>query len=96
MEDFIADYLATVTQTPRAAFGMLTPAFQQASGGLGGYQSFWNTIAGAELLDVSADPATLIVDYAVDYTREDGSTDQDEVTLQLVFEDGRYLIAGES
>ena len=29
-------------------------------------------------------------------TREDGSTATDEVSLQLVFEDGRYLIAGES
>ena len=36
------------------------------------------------------------MDYTVDYTREDGSTATDEVSLQLVFEDGRYLIAGES
>jgi serine/threonine protein kinase len=96
MESFIEDYLATVTANPRAAFAMLTPAFQQASGGLGGYQSFWNTIASAEPTSVSADPGSLTVDYTVDYTREDGSTATDEVSLQLVFEDGRYLIAGES
>jgi serine/threonine protein kinase len=96
MESFIEDYLATVTANPRAAFAMLTPAFQQASGGLGGYESFWNTIASAEPTSVSADPGSLTVDYTVDYTREDGSTATDEVSLQLVFEDGRYLIAGES
>ena len=96
MESFIEDYLATVTANPRAAFAMLTPAFQQASGGLSGYQSFWNTIASAEPTSVSADPGSLTVDYTVDYTREDGSTATDEVSLQLVFEDGRYLIAGES
>lgn len=96
MESFIEDYLATVTRNPRAAFAMLTPAFQQASGGLSGYQSFWNTIASAEPTSVSADPESLTVDYTVDYTRKDGSTATDEVSLQLVFEDGRYLIAGES
>ena len=94
MESFIEDYLATVTGNPRAAFAMLTPAFQEASGGLSGYQSFWNTIASAEPTSVSADPGSLTVDYTVDYTREDGSTVTDEVSLQLVFEDGRYLIAG--
>lgn len=96
MESFIEDYLATVTANPRAAFAMLTPAFQQASGGLGGYRSFWNTIASAEPTSVSADPGSLTVDYTVDYTRDDGSTATDDVSLQLVFEDGRYLIAGES
>ena len=96
MESFIEDYLATVTANPRAAFAMLTPAFQQASDGLGGYESFWNTIASAEPTSVSADPGSLTVDYTVDYTREDRSTATDEVSLQLVFEDGRYLIAGES
>ena len=96
MESFIEDNLATVTANPRAAFAMLTPAFQQASGGLSGYQSFWNTIASAEPTSVSADPESLTVDYTVDYTREDGYTTTDEVSLQLVFEDGRYLIAGES
>ena len=96
MESFIEDYLGTVTGNPRAAFAMLTPAFQEASGGLSGYQSFWNTIASAEPTSVSADPGSLTVDYTVDYTREDGSTATDDVSLQLVFEDGRYLIAGES
>ena len=63
MESFIEDYLATVTEDPRATFAMLTPAFQAASGGLSGYQSFWNTIADAEPTSVSADPDTLTVDY---------------------------------
>jgi eukaryotic-like serine/threonine-protein kinase len=96
MKSFIEDYLATVTENPRAAFAMLTPAFQEASGGLSGYLSFWNTIASAEPTSISADPRSLTVHYTVDYTRKDGSTATDEVSLQLVFEDGRYLIAGES
>jgi serine/threonine protein kinase len=96
MESFIGDYLATVTQDPRAAFAMLTPDFQDASGGLSGYRSFWDTIDSADLTSVSADPETQTVSYTVEYTREDGSTTTDDVSLQLLFEDGRYLIAGES
>jgi len=83
MESFIEDYLATVTRNPRAAFAMLTPAFQQASGGLSGYQSFWNTIASAEPTSVSADPGSLTVDYTVDYTREDGSTGEFTVLARV-------------
>jgi hypothetical protein len=96
MESFIEDYLATVTRNPRAAFAMLTPEFQAASGGFRGYRSFWGTIESAEVISVSADPDTLTVSYRVEYTRKDGSTLQDDVSLRLLFEDGRYLIAGES
>jgi serine/threonine protein kinase len=96
MERFIEDYLATVTEDPRAAFAMLTPEFQAASGGFRGYRSFWSTIESAEPLSISADPETLTVNYRVHYTRTDGSELEDEVSLQLVFQDGRYLIAGES
>ena len=96
MEEFIEDYLATVTEDPRATFAMLTPEFQTASQGFRGYQSFWGTIEDAEPISVSADPDTLTVNYQVAYERTDGSDLEDEVSLQLVFEDGRYLIAGES
>jgi hypothetical protein len=96
MESFIGDYLATVSQDPQAAFAMLTPDFQDASGGLRGYRSFWDTIASADLASVSANPETLTVSYTVEYTREDGSATTDDVSLQLLFDDGRYLIAGES
>jgi hypothetical protein len=95
MESFIGDYLATVTRDPAAAFTMLTPAFQDASGGLSRYEGFWDTIASADLRSISADPDALTVSYRVAYTREDGSKPLDDVSLQLVFEDGSYLIAGE-
>ena len=96
MEEFIEDYLATVTEDPRATFAMLTPEFQAASQGFRGYQSFWSTIEDAEPISISADPDTLTVNYQVAYERTDGSDLEDDVSLQLVFEDGRYLIAGES
>ena len=96
MEEFIATYLATVTSDSRSAFAMLTPEFQSESNGLSGYRGFWGTIADAELLQVSADPESLSVRYTVEYTKQDGSTLQDDVSLQLVRRNGTYLIDGET
>ena len=96
MEQFIKDYLATVTSDPEAAFASLTPAFQEQSGGLDGYEEFWTTIESAHVQSVSADASSLTVSYTVDYTRTDGSEVTDDVTLQLVHRDGKYLIAGEA
>ena len=96
METFIADYLATASSDPSVSYERLTPAFQRASGGSGGYTGFWNTIDTAELVDVTADPESLTVSYTWAYTRTDGSSGTDDVTLGLVFRDGQYLIAEES
>ena len=96
MEQFIEDYLTTVTSDPESTFAMLTPAFQEQSGGLDRYAGFWSTIESAKVRSVSANPQDLTVSYTVDYTRTDGSQVTDDVTLQLVYEDGDYLIAGEA
>jgi hypothetical protein len=97
MQTFIRDYLATVTTDPQAAFAMLTPGFQTASGGIDGYRGFWDTIRTAEVTSFSTvDPGSLTVGYTVAYTRKDGSTAQDDVSLQLVYQDGDYLIDGEA
>jgi serine/threonine protein kinase len=97
MRDFIDTYLATVTTDPRTAFGMLTPRFQAQSGGFGGYEGFWGTIRSARVESfTSTDPEALTIGYVVRYTRQDGSTATDRPSLQLVFQGGRYRIAGES
>jgi eukaryotic-like serine/threonine-protein kinase len=96
MQAFVEDYLATVTSDPAAAWDRLTPEFQQASGGFGGYRGYWSTIASAEPSGIAADPEAMTVSYDVAYERTDGTTATDSVTLQLV-EDGEdgFLIAGE-
>jgi hypothetical protein len=96
MKSFIADYLATVTRSPETAFSRLTPAFQQQSGGISGYTGYWRTISDASLRSVSANPQDLTVAYDVLYTKTDGSQVPGNVNLQLVYQDGQYLIAGES
>jgi len=96
MESFVVDYLATAPTSPETTFQMLTPGFQRASGGLETYAGYWQTIASADPVEVSADPESLVVEYVVAYVREDGSEVTDEVQLQLEFRDGDYLIASEA
>ncbi|WP_296604834.1 hypothetical protein [Nocardioides sp.] len=96
MEGFIEDYLATVTTDTKAAWEMLTPGFQDASGGFGRYNSFWKKIATADVLSAEPDPASRQISYTVEYQRRDGSKTTDDVTLRLDGTDERYLISGES
>jgi hypothetical protein len=96
METFVRTYLATVTRDTRSAFGMLTPSFQQASGGYPGYDTFWGPVQQATPSDVRADPTTMTVSYHVDYRGPRSKVPAaDDVRLRLVYEDGRYLIDGE-
>ena len=101
MEDFISQYLATAPSDPESTFQMLTPKFQEDSGGIEGYRGFWDTVESANLLEIQADPDDLTVAYRVQYTMDSngpgaGEQSTDSVNLQLVFEDGNYKIAGES
>lgn len=96
MEDFVASYLDTVVADPASAFGMLTPAFQEASGGFDDYRAFWGEVTATELRSVDADPDSLTVSYSYKYDRKGHGSVEDDVTLQLEFADGSYLIAGEA
>ena len=94
MTSFIRDYIGTAVSDPASAFQMLTPQFQQQSNGLQGYESFWGDVSNAKILSISADPDALQVSYRYRYNRPGGPT-VDDVTLQLTYQDGTYLIAGE-
>ncbi|MCW2844861.1 MAG: serine/threonine protein kinase [Nocardioides sp.] len=97
MQGFVEDYLSTVTSDLDTAFSMLTPSFQRQSGGISGYSGFWGTIQTADVLSFGrTDPDALTVSYRVEYTRTNGSKVQDDVTLQLEYKDGTYLIDGEA
>jgi hypothetical protein len=93
---FIESYLATAPKDPETAFAQLTPEFQDQSGGLDGYSGFWDTIATATPSNIDPDADSLTVSYDVAYVRDDGGRNNDSVSLDLDFQDGKYLIAGES
>jgi eukaryotic-like serine/threonine-protein kinase len=96
MAGFAQNYLATATSDTRAGFDQLTTSYQRASGGYGGYRGFWGQIASASVSDVVADPEAMTVSYHVRYTKKSGQTFEDDVTLQLVQNDGGFLIDGAS
>ncbi|CAB4722081.1 unannotated protein [freshwater metagenome] len=96
MEGFVQDYLRTAAADPRAGYDLLTPAFQEESGRLGGYTRFWAKVATIDAVrDVVADPDALLVSYTYSYTATDGRRTTDDVRLQLTYQDGTYRIAGE-
>jgi eukaryotic-like serine/threonine-protein kinase len=96
MTAFITTYLATVTSDPKATYAMLTPDFQAASGGYGGYNRFWRKIASATPSNIEVDPEALTVSYDVTYRTVSGRSSDGSVSLQLERADESYLIAGES
>ena len=92
MSEFVETYIATASSDPAEAFDMLTPAFQEQSNGRSGYEQFWGDVRNAEVLDVSADPATLEVSYTYRYSKSRGGPIEDDVVLRLTYENGTYLI----
>ena len=95
MVDFVTDYIATVVDDPAKAFAMLTPAFQEESGGMEGYVGFWGDVRTAKILDITADPEQLTVSYTYRYVKPGDGPTEDDVVLQLTYQDGAYLIDGE-
>ncbi|CUR60200.1 Protein kinase [metagenome] len=96
IEDFVRTYLDTATTDQQASWDMLTPAFQEASGGFGRYQKGWRGRPVAEVNNIVADPENLTVTYDVTYRDAQGRRlFDDRPTLQLELQDGQYLIAGE-
>lgn len=95
MEEFARDYVALAVSDPESAFDLLTPAYREESRGLDGYLGFWGEVTEASIDTVSADPDDLTVSYTYTYRRSGERTTED-VTLQLVYRDGQYLISGAS
>ena len=92
MVDFVRTYIQTASTDPESAFTMLTPAFQDQSDGLSGYEGFWGEVHGVKLLDVSADPASLEVSYTYRYVKPPEGPVEDHVVLRLTYANGSYLI----
>jgi eukaryotic-like serine/threonine-protein kinase len=93
MRQFVREYVAALSADPETAWPMLTPAFQRESGGLATYREFWDDVGQGRVLEVSADPETLVVSYRVRF--ENFGTGERPTVLKLAFDDGRYRIAGE-
>jgi hypothetical protein len=93
LEGFAADYLTAASNDPEDGFAMLTPDYQQQSGGLDGYESFWGKVSGLDVHDLQADPDALTVSYRYSYEYE-GNERTEDVTLQLEESGRSFLISG--
>jgi hypothetical protein len=96
MRQFLTTYLSTVTKDPHAAWAMLTPGYQQESDGYPSYLSFWGTVSNARLVSAQADPQSLVIDYVYSYEQHGHGSRQESHQMRLSFQDGRYLIAGQT
>jgi hypothetical protein len=94
MESFIDDYVAAVAADPASSWQMLTPKFQQESGGFATYSRFWGRATNGQVLSISADPNTMTVAYQVHF--DDFDNGPGPTVLELTYAKGRYLIDGES
>lgn len=96
MKQFVSDYIQTASTDSSAGFELLTPGYQQESGGFGGYDGFWGGVTNARVDSITASPDDLTVTYTYTYTYEssaNGSTTE-KVTLQLVKDGDGFLIDG--
>lgn len=94
MEAFIGSYVDTVSTNPAAAWTMLTPKFQRESGGFAKYDAFWSPARNGRIRSISANPSDLVVSYFVHFAHFDNGPGP--TVLQLAYQDGRYLIDGET
>lgn len=93
LEGFAADYLVTASNDPDEGFALLTPGYQQESGGLPGYTAFWGGVSGLDVQTVRGNPESLTVSYTYAYDFG-GSRRTEAVTLQLEKSGDSFLISG--
>ena len=93
IESFINDYVTTVSTDPSKSWQMLTPKFQEESGGFDKYNAFWGPATNGRVVSISPDPENLTVSYQVHFDNFDNGPGP--TVLDLKFDNGRYLIDGE-
>ncbi len=94
MKAFIRSYVTKVGDDPSQSWQMLTPKFQGESGGFTKYLSFWDAATNGRVLSIDANPADLTVSYQVRF--DNFNNGPGPTVLALKFENGKYLIDGES
>ena len=90
---FLVSYYSLVTRNLDAAAQLLTPAYQQRTGGFAAYQRFYGTIASVKVQEVDiTGPLTATVVLA--FTRRNGTTSVERYLFTLVDQAGKLMIDG--
>ncbi|GAA3552553.1 hypothetical protein GCM10022263_44080 [Nocardioides daeguensis] len=90
LEDFARDYVATASGDPALGITWLTRAYQQRSPR---YRQVWASIRDPRILSVSGDPTAMQVRYTYRYRLPGGGSRTEDITLFLVQDGSRLLIA---
>lgn len=90
LENFARDYVATASGDPALGFTWLTEAYRQRSPR---YREVWASIRDPRVLSVSADPVAMTVSYTYRYRLAGGGSRTEDITLFLVQDGERLLIA---
>jgi hypothetical protein len=90
LETFARDYVVTASTDPALGFTWLTKAYQQRSPR---YREVWASIRDPRILSVSGDPAAMTVRYTYRYRLTAGGSRTEDITLFLVQDGDRLLIA---
>ncbi len=90
LENFARDYVATASGDPAVGFTWLTEAYQQRSPR---YREVWASIRNPRILSVSGDPAAMTVRYTYRYRLVGDGSRTEDITLFLVQDGHRLLIA---
>jgi eukaryotic-like serine/threonine-protein kinase len=97
IRSFVSAYLSAASADPGRGFTMLTADYQRASGGLAGYERFWGKVTKVhDVTDIAPSLDPLEVSYRYTYTLRGTGKRTEEVHLDLVYDDGHYLISGGS
>ena len=92
---FATTYVQTAASDPEAGFEMLTPAYQDESGGLEGYLGFWGTVTDVRSFRVTGtDLGDTSVTYDYTYVRGGAATEEVVTLLLERQDDGSFLISG--
>ncbi|WP_436701386.1 serine/threonine-protein kinase [Nocardioides sp. BYT-33-1] len=89
LEEFARTYVTTAATDAAAGFAMLTPAYQARSPE---YDGFWGRVRNPQILQLTADPATMTVTYRYSYVLRGQGRRTEWVTLRLVDQSGKLLI----
>ncbi|MET0953210.1 MAG: serine/threonine-protein kinase [Aeromicrobium sp.] len=93
LEGFASDYLTAASNDPKDGFALLTPDYQDESGGFRGYKGFWGKVKDVDVQAVRGDPDRMTVSYTYSYDYK-GDRITEDVTLRLEPAGDSFLVAG--
>jgi len=93
LEAFARDYVATASGDPDVGVTWLTSEYRDRSPR---YREVWASIRDPQILRITADPQAMTVSYTYRYRLSGGGSRTEDITLYLVQDAGRLLIADAS